>query len=219
MLYVGGNKYKLYVGSQRLKPIVEALPYDAQIEYIEANGTGCYINTGISGSNVTTFEIDAYMVGTAPASGWLFGSRIANNNSMFAFMPYSNNAYSSFRYRNAASSNQAYVGAGRWILSNTAQANVCVATSGATTKTYSCSAGTFDNQLPIYLFCMNDNGTAAGTLSGQRLYSVKLWVSGVLVRDFIPVRVGQVGYMYDRVSKQLFGNGGTDSFILGNDVN
>ena len=34
----------------------------------------------------------------------------------------------------------------------------------------------------------------------------------------IPVRVGQVGYMYDRVSKTLFGNAGTDSFVLGPDV-
>ena len=35
--------------------------------------------------------------------------------------------------------------------------------------------------------------------------------------DLIPVRVGQVGYMYDKVSRQLFGNSGTGNFILGND--
>ena len=35
----------------------------------------------------------------------------------------------------------------------------------------------------------------------------------------IPVRVGQVGYMYDRVSGQLFGNQGTGNFILGEDKN
>lgn len=37
--------------------------------------------------------------------------------------------------------------------------------------------------------------------------------------DFIPVRVGQVGYLYDRVSGQLFGNSGTGAFIVGPDVN
>ena len=42
--------------------------------------------------------------------------------------------------------------------------------------------------------------------------------NGVLLRDFIPVRVGQVGYMYDRVSGELFGNDGTGDFILGPDV-
>ena len=37
-------------------------------------------------------------------------------------------------------------------------------------------------------------------------------------RNFIPVRVGQVGYMYDTVSGQLFGNDGTGDFILGPDI-
>ena len=33
----------------------------------------------------------------------------------------------------------------------------------------------------------------------------------------IPVRVGQVGYLYDKVSGQLFGNAGTGDFVLGPD--
>lgn len=36
--------------------------------------------------------------------------------------------------------------------------------------------------------------------------------------DLISVRVGQVGYMYDKVSGQLFGNAGTGTFVLGNKV-
>lgn len=42
--------------------------------------------------------------------------------------------------------------------------------------------------------------------------------TGIYLIDLIPVRVGQVGYMYDRVSGQLFGNEGTGAFILGPDV-
>ena len=45
-----------------------------------------------------------------------------------------------------------------------------------------------------------------------------MWDGETLVRDYIPVRVGQVGYMYDKVSGQLFGNSGTGNFILGNDI-
>ena len=41
--------------------------------------------------------------------------------------------------------------------------------------------------------------------------------NGLTVRDFIPVRVGDVGYMYDRVSGDLFGNAGTGAFIIGPD--
>ena len=40
---------------------------------------------------------------------------------------------------------------------------------------------------------------------------------GVSIFDFIPVRVGSIGYMYDRVSGQLFGNSGTGAFIIGPD--
>lgn len=39
-----------------------------------------------------------------------------------------------------------------------------------------------------------------------------------LIIDLLPVRVGTVGYMYDRVSGQLFGNNGTGAFVLGPDV-
>lgn len=35
--------------------------------------------------------------------------------------------------------------------------------------------------------------------------------------DIIPVRVGDVGYLYDRVSGELFGNSGTGKFIVGPD--
>lgn len=40
--------------------------------------------------------------------------------------------------------------------------------------------------------------------------SVKTWKNGVLLSDYIPVRKGSAGYMYDRVSGQLFGNVNTD---------
>ena len=39
-----------------------------------------------------------------------------------------------------------------------------------------------------------------------------------LILDIIPVRKGATGYMYDKVSEQLFGNNGTGSFVLGPDV-
>ena len=50
-----------------------------------------------------------------------------------------------------------------------------------------------------------------------RLYVLQIYQSGVLVRDFISVRVVDVGYLYDRVSGQLFGNSGTGAFIIGLD--
>ena len=54
-----------------------------------------------------------------------------------------------------------------------------------------------------------------------QIYGCKLWNGITLVRDFIPVRVGSgssaVGYLYDRVSGELFGNAGTGEFLIGPD--
>lgn len=61
-----------------------------------------------------------------------------------------------------------------------------------------------------------DGGTS--TLLTGKFYYAKIWDNGTLVRDYIPVRVGTTGYMYDKVSGQLFGNAGSGSFTYGNDV-
>lgn len=51
-----------------------------------------------------------------------------------------------------------------------------------------------------------------------RLYSCKMYLNDVLVRDFIPVRKGTVGYMYDKVTKKLFENTGSVALELGPDI-
>lgn len=68
----------------------------------------------------------------------------------------------------------------------------------------------------MYLFW--SNGTSASGMNG-RIYYLKIWDNGVLVRDFIPVRdENNVGYMFDEVTGQLFGNAGSGSFGIGNDL-
>ena len=71
-------------------------------------------------------------------------------------------------------------------------------------------AGTRRNE-PVRLFAaINGYGPAYG-----KIYYIKFFENGVLIRDYIPVKVNGVGYMYDKVSGQLFGNSGTGTFIMG----
>ena len=63
------------------------------------------------------------------------------------------------------------------------------------------------------LFCMSRQYNGPGVMIGKN----KLWVNGVLVGDYIPVRKDGVGYMYDCISHKLLGNAGTGSFGYGND--
>lgn len=57
-----------------------------------------------------------------------------------------------------------------------------------------------------------------GDTSPNMFYYVKIFDGNNLIKDFIPVRIGQVGYMYDKVSGQLFANNGTGNFTLGPDL-
>ena len=58
-----------------------------------------------------------------------------------------------------------------------------------------------------------------GNSTMQRLYYLKIVNGDDVVLDLVPVRVGDEGFMYDRVSGKLFGNAGTGRFILGPDIN
>ena len=72
---------------------------------------------------------------------------------------------------------------------------------------------------PFYLFACYQPGNLRFYLR-QRKYSAKIYCNGVLVRDYIPVRVGTVGYLFDLVSGEYlpFGNKGTGAFIVGPDI-
>ena len=68
----------------------------------------------------------------------------------------------------------------------------------------------------LCLFAVNSNGNVGNQMTG-RIYRWRYWEGGVLKQDFYPVRVGEDGYMYDKVSGVLFSNQGTGEFIIGPD--
>ena len=69
-----------------------------------------------------------------------------------------------------------------------------------------------------YLFACNQPGTDQVSNPNMSCYGCKIWLSKQLVRNFVPVKKDEIGYMYDKVSGELFGNAGTGKFILGPDV-
>lgn len=71
---------------------------------------------------------------------------------------------------------------------------------------------------PLGLFAQWRSDNTFNSHCKAKVYYCKMWNNNVLVRHFVPVRIGQVGYMLDNVSGELFENLGTGSFVLGNDV-
>ena len=70
---------------------------------------------------------------------------------------------------------------------------------------------------PITLFALNNIGNIVGAyccIGGWTAYN-----NGEIVMGMIPVRKNGVGYMYDKVSGQLFGNAASSgAFTFGSDV-
>ena len=194
------------------------LPYDAEIEYLQSNGN-CRIDTGITGGNTLKIELKMLHRSTKnnKAYGFFFGSRVANNNKQYGLLEsYSGN----YRYGNGQSAN--YVMQNDTIVFFTNMLNVNNMrvfddTNNVLLTTLSANAATFDNGLNVALFACNTNGTY-NYGNSNTIYSLKMYKSSSLVRFFVPVRVGNVGYMYDSVSGQLFGNSGSGNFILGPDI-
>ena len=84
--------------------------------------------------------------------------------------------------------------------------------------------GIFSYQSPVGLFGDFFN-TNTPSIAGVRIYEGKLVKEGLCDFHFIPVRVGNVGYMYDLNNPKggpnengLYGNSGTGSFIIGPDL-
>lgn len=184
-------------------------PYDAEIEYLEG-GNQPYIDSLINTSNLLDFECEIQIVN--PISNIQFGGRYGSLNKSNALF-YNKNT-SLFYYRYDSANYSLSVQSANSYLIETYKGSVTI--NG---DTISYTPKIFDAQTTFCLFaCKNHGGSLTGDLSvGLRMKWIKLYYDDTLVRDFIPVRVGQVGYMYDKVSGQLFGNQGTGNFILGPD--
>lgn len=187
------------------------LSYDAEVEFLRAtNGAYIEIPHGISGDTYISCDgiippssSDRFLLGSS--DGWenchvMLGSRSTNSYSL----RYGTNvnvsiskSYAAFGVRHTFSKNGVTYKWGNY--------KVTGATFVKTIQKTFLFAGTSDGvealnpgeNITIYSFSMRDNN-----------YYI----------DLTPVRVGTVGYMYDRVSGQLFGNKGTGAFVLGPDV-
>ena len=77
------------------------------------------------------------------------------------------------------------------------------------------SNSTQDNT-PMYIFDFNPNDSS-NRKTKARLYFFKIYIDDILLRDLIPIRIGTIGYLYDKISNKIFGNLGTGNFVLGPD--
>lgn len=185
--------------------------YDAEVEYLESTGTQ-FIDTGFIPDDTCGLYVRAYphnaslqkkVVGCG-SSVQSSASRWWINFASTGKLEISWNAYNETIQYNK---NQWYEVTNNFLNSRTGTVD------GVTQNVSYPTLG--NNNYTAYIFNVNSNVPDAYV---GKISSVKFSRGSEIVMDFIPVRIGSIGYMYDKVSKQLFANKGTGQFILGNDV-
>lgn len=187
------------------------------IEYLQSTGTQ-YIDTGVYGHMNHTYEINFNQIDTNNYRIWgVFGQQSYVGYNM------------SFTYGSST-------WMVRWESTSNGQRNIGLGSINTQKHNIKISNGQiyFDNldkgitdghnsnfviNFNLFLFTINPANNTPSSNAKVRIYSYKdIDENGNLIRDFIPVRIGNVGYMFDKVSKKLFGNSGTGNFTLGADV-
>lgn len=183
----------------------KVLPYDAEVEYLESTGTQ-WIDTGINLRQILHTTMDVMITKGITTNSCLCGLFVDSSYPRYQLYINGNQQWATLTTTNAQYYNYSGITAGASVSKNTRY----------TPTLNSLQVQNYD--MTIYLFARNHSSNKLAT-NGLRMYSCNIVDdNNVKLRDFIPVRVGQVGYMYDKVSRQLFGNQGTDAFIVGPDV-
>lgn len=171
----GGKFLKLYGDRKMMK----LLPYDAEVEYLESTGTQ-WIDTGYVLSASDRVVVQAYfqlddnagnrvLLGVGNPKLWITSGTCRFNSENYVEI-------------------KRLIKLGDW---NSISIDKDYCTCNGTTV--SMSKGTFqNNSLSLWLF--GANGSTVTKTNG-RISSCQIYHSDVIASDFIPVRVGSVGYM------------------------
>lgn len=193
----------------------EDLPYDAEVEYLESTGTE-YIDLGFYGSERMSFDIRFYR----PSDDVVFSFGAQTSWGKNTLYLVTGNSW--MYWMRGASTGSTYV-----TRSYNLVGMIHIFTSGAvltaynetTARTYrstSTGATPFTTVCTMCIFGSNNNGAYDPVRAGIRIYYA-IFDDGENHVNLIPVRKDGIGYMFDTVSKQFFGNQGIGEFIIGPD--
>ena len=239
---VSGNIFYSISGTDLLCDENSEVP-DEFIEYVESQGVAAdadgqkpaYIDTGIIGKSGTTVEFKETCLCNDTDEHCVIGARDTSSNRFFMWYHASGHTvglgYGGTYWRPVTTDPTK---AGAWNDSNlyplnhgdTTHARVSFAAGSQTFTAINDETGaekvwtslslsaTVNTSRSLYVFARNNNGTP-DAYSASRLYFLKIWQGGALVRDFRPCLKNGVAGLYDDVSKRIFYSLGTP-FVFNN---
>ena len=198
-----------------------AKPYDAEVEWIGTdNGSGCYIDTGVYGTESLHTQLHIMLTNTITAAqqfriGFVqegYNRYSITWNGSFDIYPSSGTFYKNFRRVTPVYNQEIVMYHYSRYFEMFMNGNRYVLDIG--------NIQPYRTNGSIYLFGIDnyyDNTAHLNPAVGHRIIKCIFTENNNILRDFIPVRKNGIGYMYDKVSGQLFGNAGTGQFIIGPD--
>lgn len=189
-------------------------PYDSEVEYLGAD-RGQYINTNFAPQ--IGDEIECEFCHTSIQTGALYSLFSAGTGaSQLIFLSARAAPGAYYRYfstGNAVPVMYPYVTDVWYKVVCTGNGGVTVY-NGAQYSAQITPTTQLDANTTLFIFLRrNSTSPFHGKL---RYFRIKR--GGSIVMDLQPVRVGTVGYLYDRISGNLLGNAGSGDFILGPDI-
>lgn len=184
-------------------------PYDAEIEYLESTGTQWIdTNYALLGSDSVKVEMKVMQTQATTEVKFYFCQRFQSNHRFGAYSNASNKYASVYRtlWKASSTSTDTNIHTLIWDDGELYRDGKLLVTASSTTVS-----------APNETLTINAIFNDSNSINNCRYYYIKITKNNELIFDFIPVRVGQVGYMFDKVSMKLFGNSGTGSFVLGPD--
>lgn len=188
------------------------LPYDAEVEYIGTN-SDAYISTGIAGNNDNLVIHIKYCRSAYVQYAGLYGNYVDEASNCTRFIL--NSSTSGLFAINARADNSVETSIPDVSRIVEIEHHRTYAIINGTNYSISNTSTGTANSNPIVIGRSNPNQTKRDI--GLKIYYFKIYDGATPLFDAIPVRVGSVGYLYDRVSGRLFGNDGTGNFTLGKD--
>ena len=196
--------------------MIAGIPYDAEIEYLEQESTYQYISTGIVPPSGCILKCVFQFTDLSQTNAL---NILGTGYNAFGF-GISGGAFQVCSADYYAVQNNVDNGWHEWFVNDTTQQggfdNISVRMilrHNPLPDEWKASGG-----FPLFRRVRSTNKGYDLPVSKGRCKSIYLGIPGTALFDGIAVRVGQVGYMYDRVTRKLFGNAGTGAFVLGPDV-
>jgi len=184
------------------------LPYDAELEYLQSVDKQRIVLP------ISCRKVDIYFQFTAShtqqrvlSARWSSGEYTENSLTIYQ----NGNGYIAFSMSKDWKSNSINYSRRCHAVMDADEQKTYVRYLGDGDKTITHSGFTGSSYIVLF------DGVSSNT-NTSRIYSCKLYDANGLRYDLIPVRVGSVGYLYNKVDGTLHGNDGTGAFVLGPDM-